>query len=679
MSIDLNKYKKATTTPQSTGSIDLSQYKSSQAPQNSNGQAPEENKPGLFQNIVRGVSKPFLKAASSFAPAAESVYAAFSPDFSLKDINKRNIEGRDFGYFGENIRPLGAAASEVSAGQKSVGRGALDMLTDTAGTALEAGSYAIGGGALPGIAKNTVKGKIIAGAAQGARAGGAAGGVAGLGIGLQEEDRTVGSVAKDTAVGAASGLVAGAAFGGILPVPGAVARGGRALTDPVGIMNRVARINPTQARNFKKNSGGASHGEWLVERGIFGTDEEIAVQLATRSQQAYKTADAELAKLGGEWKVGAVDDALEELLQRETRVSTANTPSRDMARVTQLVNKNKENGLSMSEINEVKRVYERNVRLDYLKSNVPESIDRAKNIDSAIRNWQFEQADKLGFQNLKEINKETQLSRELGDALYARINGQVGNNAVSLTDAVLLAGGNPQSVAMAASRQFFGNQKLQSGIARKMAPKPTVGAPAGMTRNAQTQNLLPPASGASLINDGRPIPVMSKNSSQVDYTGREKTVAVPTRDSSTLGRQQQGLGQLLKSSDNTTPGQTPAQPVDKRFTESEASPMFQTVKDPEIQLQEIDVQLTALDESVMNSPARQLMKYLGRGDNSLAQIQKNAEKTGGKSINMDSIVTELGYKDIEEAQAAIDDYLVQRARLSELEEQKKVIKYGESF
>ena len=83
----------------------------------------------------------------------------------------------------------------------------------------------------------------------------------------------------------------------------------------------------------------------------------------------------------------------------------------------------------MSEINEVKRFYEQNNKLTYGKDiTAGEKSIRATNIDNAVREWQIKTAEENGFDNLREMNKETQASKFLLDKLVKNENGRLGNN-----------------------------------------------------------------------------------------------------------------------------------------------------------------------------------------------------------------------------------------------------------
>lgn len=89
----------------------------------------------------------------------------------------------------------------------------------------------------------------------------------------------------------------------------------------------------------------------------------------------------------------------------------------------------------MTEINEVKRFYEKNNKFTYGKDiTAGEKSVRATNIDNAVREWQIKTAEENGFDNLREMNKETQASKYLLDKMVKNENGSFGNNFFTLTD-----------------------------------------------------------------------------------------------------------------------------------------------------------------------------------------------------------------------------------------------------
>lgn len=99
----------------------------------------QEEDGSILGNMGRAIIRTPLRAASSLAPMAEAAYAAVSPNFSMEDIQRRNQEGRDFGVFGQDVKPLGwqAGADDMSLKEKA-GR----MTADVVGSGLEMASYA---------------------------------------------------------------------------------------------------------------------------------------------------------------------------------------------------------------------------------------------------------------------------------------------------------------------------------------------------------------------------------------------------------------------------------------------------------------------------------------------------------------------------------------------------------
>ena len=231
------------------------------------------------------------------------------------------------------------------------------------------------------------------------------------------------------------------------------------------IMNKIARLKPTDINEFERLSG-KTPGQYLVDTGNFGTPDKIISTEATKFAKSKAMVDSEMAKLPGVYKYGAVEDALNGLLETAKNTSTPNVPSSYLGEVNSLVEKYKSGGLTMEEINQVKRLYEREVKLGYNKVSTPsETIKRATNVDNAIRNWQISKAKDLGFNNIQELNKQTQLSRFIVDKLGDQVIGQSGLNFNNLTDWIVLSGGNPEAVAGFLTKKFFSSRAVQAKIA----------------------------------------------------------------------------------------------------------------------------------------------------------------------------------------------------------------------
>ncbi len=241
--------------------------------------------------------------------------------------------------------------------------------------------------------------------------------------------------------------------------------GGKFENTPANIMQRVARIPKAKQAKFEATAG-ESVGEYLTRRNIFGNVDEISTKLYERFTKSKNTADEALATLKGTFAPEPVKTMLKDLLDRETRISTPGAPSPILSRVQELARKTEREGWNMSEINEIKRMFERNNTVDYLRQNLPESVAKAKNLDSAVREWQFKQAETLGLKNLKEINKETRLAKQLLDDIGKEYAGSAGNNAISLTDYILLAGGDVTALSSFLLKSGLSSKNIQASIAK---------------------------------------------------------------------------------------------------------------------------------------------------------------------------------------------------------------------
>lgn len=238
-------------------------------------------------------------------------------------------------------------------------------------------------------------------------------------------------------------------------------------TAPANIMQRVARISKGKQAKFE-NVAGESVGEYLTKRGIFGNIDEITSKLYDRFTTSKNTADKAFESLTGRFSPTPVRTALEQLLEREKRVSSPGAVSPNLYRTQELLNKINKQGLDMTEINEAKRLFERNIKMDYLKSasTNPEGVVKATNLDSAIRKWQYGQAETLGLKNLPDINRETRLAKQLLDDLGTEYAGSAGNNALGLTDWIMLSGNSPEAIAGFLVKKGFSSKTAQSMIAK---------------------------------------------------------------------------------------------------------------------------------------------------------------------------------------------------------------------
>lgn len=292
-------------------------------------------------------------------------------------------------------------------------------------------------------------------------------------------------------------------------------------SESANIMNRVARLKPTDATRFEDMSG-MTHGEYLKQTGNFGPPDKIIANESTKFVKSKNSVDLELSKLPGVYQDGAITDALTGLYERAVKTSGDNTPSPYLKQVQDWMAKNKQGGLTMDEINGVKRLYEREVKLGYNKLNNPDGVAQATNIDNALREWQVKKAETLGFKNIGELNKQTQLSKFLINKLGDQLVGKNGLNGISLTDWIVLSGGSPEAITGFLTKKFFSSATVQSKIAELLnRGNPVKGQITPDVGQSKVLQLPAPTSGfRSQIEGSTPIRIAPKGSN-IEMTSKE--------------------------------------------------------------------------------------------------------------------------------------------------------------
>lgn len=147
------------------------------------------------------------------------------------------------------------------------------------------------------------------------------------------------------------------------------------------------------------------------------------------------------------------------------------------------------------------------------------------------------------------------------------------------------------------------------------------------------------------------------------------------------GRRTGGRDSNLPVIDITEPGKTKAtpEPVGKSKTDElpiQEKPATEVVPIKEEspynpKLEEKIIEREILTDTIKNDPARNLMKYRGKGDNTLAEQMVRAEGTTKKSSDLDGITKDLGYADLADAQRGLDNYIAAKERLAEINQEIK--------
>ena len=224
-------------------------------------------------------------------------------------------------------------------------------------------------------------------------------------------------------------------------------------------VQNINRMNKTQQEEFVKMSWGVDQGEFQNQRWLRNLD-DLSEYLTNNLKQVDDAMDA----IEGRFKSNELNVVLDDVLKYATE-----TEDPRLARIQELYNKNYEWewGLEMKEINEIKRFYERTNIFDYLKDSTKGKQRRkATNRDTALRKWQQQVAADAWFDNLKELNKETQLTKYILDNAWDRKSWTKGNNDITLTDRIVASWGwlDINGIAALVGKKIYNSNWFQNGL-----------------------------------------------------------------------------------------------------------------------------------------------------------------------------------------------------------------------
>lgn len=229
----------------------------------------------------------------------------------------------------------------------------------------------------------------------------------------------------------------------------------RAVQFAEGLLQNMNRMTKWEQSKFVQRFW-QNMGKRMNDRGL-KTAEDL-VEYFTRSKTKVDNA---LSAIQWRFTSKQLNDVLDDAV--DFAVETKNPQS---SRIVELWEKNAEWGLTMSEINEVKRFFESHNKFNYLTKGTAKQAELATNMDSALREWQYSIAEKNWFSNLAELNKETAAAKEILNGVKKREAWVVGNNPISLSDLVVAAGGgiSPESLASMFVKKWLETPAAKSKI-----------------------------------------------------------------------------------------------------------------------------------------------------------------------------------------------------------------------
>ena len=230
------------------------------------------------------------------------------------------------------------------------------------------------------------------------------------------------------------------------------------------ISTRANRFNALDEQKFMdatwETPGQFATSRWMTKVWPKAVDE--AVQNFEKSKAEADNAFWKIEwnfRYNGKWE-DLVNTMISDLDKRLKNVKSPEAP-----KIEELKNKYENEWLSMSEINDLKRIYARNFKYSFQEMG-SEPAMRSTNLQNALREWQFWVAKDNWLSNIAEINKNTQGWKMFADSLAKKLDRSWANNQFWLTDWIALAWWTPANIAL-----FLGKQWLSSNFIKEKAIK----------------------------------------------------------------------------------------------------------------------------------------------------------------------------------------------------------------
>ncbi len=242
------------------------------------------------------------------------------------------------------------------------------------------------------------------------------------------------------------------------------------------ISTRANRFNALDEEKFTKQIG-ETPWQFAVSRGMNDVWDDAIIKANQNYQKSIQEADKSIWAIEGNFSTKwQKDDIIWELVWANKAKMELQPRNPDANKARQLFNKYESwEGLTMAEINEAKRIYQRNHTYTYeqLASN---EARNSKYLQDWVREWQFKTAKENGLTNIADINKTTKAWKMWADSLAKKINRSQANNEFGITDWIALSGGTPENIALFLWKKALSSKYVKSGIIKTLGKqtKPSI-------------------------------------------------------------------------------------------------------------------------------------------------------------------------------------------------------------
>lgn len=242
----------------------------------------------------------------------------------------------------------------------------------------------------------------------------------------------------------------------------------------VNQMEKAINLNPSDTRRIQRpNVAGQNPSEWLVERGFQGSQKSIVQQLDDYRFETKSAVDDGLEALTEVVPLERAGSAVQtlEILKDVFQGTVGNEGL--VARLDELLQKD---SLTLTEMNEIKRLAQ--AELDVFKSTgALKEGAKAKGLNNVVSDLKTSietEAARQGFNDVKALNKETQVSKEISDSIQKRLDVQNKLPAIGLRDGIIAVGGFATGNPLIGAGLIIGKKTLESSqfrtaLAQKLA------------------------------------------------------------------------------------------------------------------------------------------------------------------------------------------------------------------
>lgn len=230
----------------------------------------------------------------------------------------------------------------------------------------------------------------------------------------------------------------------------------------VGQMQKAINLNPSDIRRIKQpNIAGKDPAEWLLERNFKGSQESIANNLDEYRFTTKSQVDDGLAQLSNRVPASEANSAQNTLrVLKETFEGTVgNEPL-----LRSLDDMLAKNDYTLSELNDIKRLADQELNIFKSTGALKESATAKGlfNVRDELKTLIENKAAEQGFDAVKQLNKETQVAREISDAMKKRLDVSSKLPEFGLTDWIVAGGGVASGNVLPAAGIVISKQILQS-------------------------------------------------------------------------------------------------------------------------------------------------------------------------------------------------------------------------